>query len=169
MTRFRREAVCVKDVCWCVAARGQRGQGHAGEALREAYLRRSGDAKPARCYTSCGELPLIPPGAVSAAPPWKLGSCECRQWLCRWPPSMPGRHRLCSRCPAPDGVLPPPMQPRRRNVRYRQVEKLSTSAEGAGVFVSRLICKNPTHLTHPPNICVCRCTRRSPTHLRSRP
>ena len=45
MTRFRREAVCVEDVCWCVAARGQRGQGHAGEALREAYLRRSGDAE----------------------------------------------------------------------------------------------------------------------------
>ena len=29
----------------CVLVCGRRGQGHAGEALREAYLRRSGDAE----------------------------------------------------------------------------------------------------------------------------
>ena len=147
MTRFRREAVCVEDVCWCVAARGQRGQGHAGEALREAYLRRSGDAEAREVLHVVRRAPFDT--APEQYPPRRRGSwapasaangCAAGHHPCR------GAHASCSRCPAPDGVLQPPKQPEGRNPCALQVDNFSTSAEGAEVFVPRLICKNPTHL-----------------------
>ena len=55
----------------------------------------------ATCHTPCHGLALFWPGAVSAAPPLKLGSCERRQRLCRWPPSMPRTYRAALPKPTP--------------------------------------------------------------------
>ena len=80
--------------------------GEAGEAkeMLEAYsVQRTSLVavlpKSARWCTTCRELALTWPGVLPAAPPLNLSSCERRQWLRRWPPTMPGR--LCFALPMP--------------------------------------------------------------------
>ena len=156
MTRFRREAVCVKDVCWCVAARGQRGQGHAGEALREAYLRRSGDAEAREVLHVVRRAPFdtagssirraavevgllrVPPMAVPLATV-HAGAPTPRA------PDAPLREACCNRRCSPEGEIgvvdrskrSPPL-PRGQGVRFPRLAKFAKSYPPVPTLVYRV-------------------------------
>jgi len=89
---------------WRVCDGGRAGEaGEAKDMLRPYSATRTGLIavlpESARCCTTCRALALTGPGALVAAPPLKVSSCERRRWLCRWAPSMPGR--LCFVLPMP--------------------------------------------------------------------